>query len=469
MKTFSRMVRRYIGAAFLIVLAVFLVNAALFIGIVLYIGVQAANGSIPAESISLSDIRQLADSFFLDSDGTPVPQPSQPLDTYGFEWSMLLDEEGRVVWHYHLPGSLNHPYTLSQVAGFTRWYLDDYPVFVYINDFGLLVSGMPRGSLSRHNFYIWTDVFNAMLACLGPALVIDLSVLFAACLLLGWRASRSLRGVAQGIDSLARGEAVRVPEHGMAAELAEKLNHTSALLCRQNQIISRRDRARTNWIAGVSHDIRTPLSLIFLHAEELAHDSALTPEQRRKAGSISEQGQKIRSLIEDLNLTSKLQYDAEPLRMASVSLPALLRESVAAFCDSPAGAGCTVELHIAPDTSGAKCTCDKALLRRAIDNLLSNSARHNPQGCRITLCLSLTAQPAFVITLRDDGRGYPPAVLAMLGAPEDASASAAEDFSSPHILGLYLVRRIAMAHGGRAEFLNRSGACCMLTLPVSKA
>lgn len=57
----------------------------------------------------------------------------------------------------------------------------------------------------------------------------------------------------------------------------------------------------------------------------------------------------------------------------------------------------------------------------------------------------------------------------MLGAPEDASASAAEDFSSPHILGLYLVRRIAMAHGGRAEFLNRSGACCMLTLPVSKA
>ena len=79
MKTFSRMVRRYIGAAFLIVLAVFLVNAALFIGIVLYIGVQAANGSIPAESISLSDIRQLADSFFLDSDGTPFPSPASRL------------------------------------------------------------------------------------------------------------------------------------------------------------------------------------------------------------------------------------------------------------------------------------------------------------------------------------------------------------------------------------------------------
>lgn len=88
----------------------------------------------------------------------------------------------------------------------------------------------------------------------------------------------------------------------------------SEQLRRRNEIIARRDDARTSWIAGVSHDVRTPLALILGWAEQLEQDTALPAAARQKACGIRTQSEKLRALIEDLNLTSKLQYGAQPLR-----------------------------------------------------------------------------------------------------------------------------------------------------------
>ena len=117
----------------------------------------------------------------------------------------------------------------------------------------------------------------------------------------------------------------------MRGSLTQKLNETSEQLRRRNEIIARRDTARTEWIAGVSHDIRTPLALILGWAEQLQRDATLPAAARQKAGGICTQCEKIRSLIEDLNLTSKLQYGAQPLRRRSTQAGPFLRRVVAAF------------------------------------------------------------------------------------------------------------------------------------------
>ena len=86
------------------------------------------------------------------------------------------------------------------------------------------------------------------------------------CFLLSWKGARQLETVAVGLDALAQGQPVTLPCHGFTGELAEKLNRTSEQLQRRNAIIARRDETRTQWIAGVSHDVRTPLALISLPA-----------------------------------------------------------------------------------------------------------------------------------------------------------------------------------------------------------
>lgn len=71
-------------------------------------------------------------------------------------------------------------------------------------------------------------------------------------------------------------------EKGMASELAGKLNRTSSILQKQKEKLEQRDRARTEWIAGVSHDIRTPLALIMGYSDELSREKGLGEEEKRR-------------------------------------------------------------------------------------------------------------------------------------------------------------------------------------------
>lgn len=461
MKTLSGIVRRYIFAAFAIVLSLFLLNLALLVMTLMHVYAQSDS---PIESgYGLGSLSALADSMTRDSAGRVVPHDSFSPDDLSAEWLMQLSNDGDILWQYALPDELSHRYTLSQVAVFSKWYLRDYPVFCFTNELGLLVCGMPKGSFIRYNFYQDSDTLHALLNFVAPTLAADAALLLLVCLLMGWNAARGLRAVAQGLSDLAEGKPVNLPERGMAGELAAQLNRTSTLLERQNALIRRRDDARTRWISGVSHDIRTPLSLIFLEAEQLSGDVSLSALQRKNARAIAAQGEKIRDLIDDLNLTSKLEYDAQPLRLKSVAAGALIRQCVADFYNSPQSRLCDISLDVSPDADRMELNVDEALIHRLFDNLLGNSARHNPSGCVLALRAESRANGHLLLTFADDGAGYPESVLSVLSSdsPSDESESPAD---APHILGLYLVRRIAQAHGGSASFFNRNGAVCEIEL-----
>ncbi len=121
--------------------------------------------------------------------------------------------------------------------------------------------------------------------------------------------------------------------------------------------------------------MRTPLALILGWAEQLEQDTALPAAARQKACGIRTQSEKLRALIEDLNLTSKLQYGAQPLRCRPTQAGPLLRRLAAEIAVySPLAARCTVALEIAPDADKAILDADAALLARAVENLLHNAA-----------------------------------------------------------------------------------------------
>ena len=62
---------------------------------------------------------------------------------------MLLDREGKAVWEYELPGDIPRQFTITDVASFSRWYLEDYPVYVWQHKDGLLVFGCGKDSIVR--------------------------------------------------------------------------------------------------------------------------------------------------------------------------------------------------------------------------------------------------------------------------------------------------------------------------------
>lgn len=380
----------------------------------------------------------------------------------GYAWAMVLDDNGNVIWQQDLPQKLNHRYTASEVAVFSHWYLADYPVQCWAADYGLFVVAEPVGTCWKYNIDMKQKMLMMLAKSIQPTMVELLLVVLGCCLFFSWRGSKSLQTVTAGLDTLAQGGTVSLPAAGFAGELAQKLNETSEQLRRRNEIIARRDTARTEWIAGVSHDIRTPLALILGWAEQLQREATLPAAARQKAGGICTQCEKIRSLIEDLNLTSKLQYGAQPLRRRSAQAGPFLRRVVAAFCENPLAARCTLDCSITPAVETAILHADAALLTRALENVLQNAVRHNAGP--ITLAFHADADETTLhLTIQDDGTGYPQSVLAVLnGEPEGENA--------PHILGLHVVEQIINAHGGSVQFVNRAphGAKVMMQLPLAK-
>lgn len=454
MKTFAALIRRYVLATAAIVLLV----GGLLVGQIFYVGFKS--NAVDATGYRVG---ALADALKQTETGLQWGREHTPAEwMQGYAWAMVLDDNGNVIWQQDLPQKLNHRYTASEVAVFSHWYLADYPVQCWAADYGLFVVAEPVGTCWKYNIDMKQKMIIMLAKSIQPTMVELLLVVLGCCLFFSWRGSKSLQTVTAGLDTLAQGGTVSLPAAGFAGELAQKLNETSEQLRRRNEIIARRDTARTEWIAGVSHDIRTPLALILGWAEQLQRDATLPAAARQKAGGICTQCEKIRSLIEDLNLTSKLQYGAQPLRCRPTQAGPLLRRLAAEFCDSPLAARCTVALEIAPDADKAILDADAALLARAVENLLHNAACHNPGPVQVQLSAVRTGK-TLRITIADDGAGYPPAVLHALQTGEAGE-------NAPHILGLHVVEQIIRAHGGTAAFARNAprGAKAVLVLPVTE-
>ena len=445
---------RFLQTVSIVLLLVFL-----GLGLLVFLGWQETT-HLPQRTYASSEI---ADAMVETPAGLALGAAHTPEEWMdGYAWAMVLDDTGNIRWSYALPDALNHAYTTGEVAGFARWYLDDYPVFCWAEDYGLFVIGLARGSLWKYSIYTSPEyILNlAKTIPLGFGLLLLLAAI--CCFLLSWQGAKRLETVASGLDALAEGQTVQLPTEGFAGELAEKLNRTSAQLQTRNELLARRDDARTQWIAGVSHDVRTPLALILGWAEQLERDAVLPETARQKAGGIRTQSEKLRTLIEDLNLTSKLEYGTQPLRKREFAAGPLFRELVAQFCESPQAETCEVSLQQTAAAEQAKLCVDRALLERLLENLLGNSIRHNSVPVEIEVKTDVAGN-RFCLTVADNGTGYPPAVLAALqGTPQNEQ--------TPHILGLHVVEQIAAAHGGRVAFGQnvQNGAKATVWLPLDQ-
>lgn len=164
MKTFTRMIGRYVLATAAVVLLV----VGLLLGTVVYLGLHYG-----AATDSRVRIGTLAEALTPTADGLQLDPARTPADwLQGYAWAMALDDDGSVIWQHDLPQNLNKHYTASEIASFSRWYLDDWPVFCWTADYGLFVAAVPRGSVWKYNICNNEQLMNAMAAGILPALAV---------------------------------------------------------------------------------------------------------------------------------------------------------------------------------------------------------------------------------------------------------------------------------------------------------
>ena len=367
-------------------------------------------------------------------------------------WAMLLDVNGVCDWSVSLPEEIPTQYTIQDVAVFSKGYLQDYPVFVRNMDNGLLVLGYPKDSFMKltGNYFPIRAIRIFPLFVTG-ILAIDILLLFVVYYFSKRKIAKNTEPIMASIKTLSTGRPVDLSIRGELSEIADSVNKASQVLSRQNQ-------ARANWISGVSHDIRTPLSMIMGYAQRIAGDHGASGNIQQEAEIIRTQSAKIKDLVQDLNLVSQLEYEMQPLHKELVRLSKLLRSYAADLLNAGIGEKYSVEVEISPEAETAVIDCDARLLSRAIGNLVLNSINHNPQGCDIFLSLVCSVEDVS-ITVADNGVGMSAEKLRELEEKPHYMESIDERLDLRHGLGLLLVRQIVEAHGGtmKIESAPQSG------------
>ena len=366
-------------------------------------------------------------------------------------WSILIDENGDVIWSENMPEDIPQHYSINDVARMTHWFLSDYPVYVRTEDYGLIVLGIPKNAVGKYEMTYSMKWFDTLPQRILTILLINIFIASILALIFGRRLYRRLRTIVDGINDLQREKQVRLKEKGIFKEISASINRTSDSIARKNSALAARDSARSNWIAGISHDIRTPLSVIVGYSEEIS--STLSGEEKKKAETITAQGIKIKKLVEDLNLISSLEYDMQPSKKSEVKVCPLLRRVVTDILNSGIADKCDISLDLQNEKS--VILADESLIERAIFNLINNSVTHNENGCKIHIS-QYERDGTVYIDIQDNGKGVKAEVLDNISQiPKSA-----------HSLGLPMAYRIVRVHGGRFTAENDNGLKILIELPI---
>jgi signal transduction histidine kinase len=225
------------------------------------------------------------------------------------------------------------------------------------------------------------------------------------------------------------------------------------------------DELKSDFIATASHELRTPLTAVQGFIETLLRPEILaSPEETREYLMIMRRSAaRLRALIENLLLVSRIEQAGAVGNVSQLDLCALVRETVAEQVDD--------SHRVALDLPGVEVPVrmDRMHARTVVENLLSNARKFSPHGSDVDVSLEVDG-PDAVLAVSDRGPGVAAGERDQL-FEKFFRGQAAGGVTSGSGLGLYIVRRLADAVGGSVEYdgSHAGGARFVFRLPLAIA
>jgi signal transduction histidine kinase len=226
-------------------------------------------------------------------------------------------------------------------------------------------------------------------------------------------------------------------------------------------------RLKTEFVHNISHELKTPLTLIRLYGETLQRKENLTEEQRRESYEIiTKESERLSHLINNVLDFSKIDMGRKEFILTKGSLSRVVQETLDSYRYHLEKKGFTVNEDIATDL--LEMDFDREAVASALVNLLSNAMKFSPDRKEVTV--RLFRRPGLaVIQVEDKGIGISPHDLAGIFKRFYRARNSAVSETRGTGLGLTLVKHMAEAHGGSVEVESEpgKGSVFSIILPIS--
>jgi len=222
------------------------------------------------------------------------------------------------------------------------------------------------------------------------------------------------------------------------------------------------DRAKTAFFSNVSHEFRTPLTLLLGPAEEVLADPETTADQRARVELIHRHALRLQRLVNTLLDFSRIEAGRVDVAFEATDLDAYTRELASGFRSAIERAG--LELVLASPTRFEPVYVDREMWEKIVLNLLSNAFKHTFDG-RITVSLDLGAA-AVTLSVSDTGVGIPAAQLPHVFERFHRVPNTRSRTHEGTGIGLALVRELANIHGGHVGVTSAEGKGTTFTVTI---
>jgi len=228
-------------------------------------------------------------------------------------------------------------------------------------------------------------------------------------------------------------------------------------------------KSQKDFVADVSHELKTPLTSIQGFAQAILDDTADTPEARKQAAQIifDESGRMHRMALDLLDL-ARLEGGIADLKMSQVDVKALLQNIIDKFMPQAQIANVNLQLIISDDLPVLLGDGDR--LAQVFTNLVDNALKFTPAYGQVTLSAEKVGDE-MELAITDTGSGVPnEAVSRLFDRFYQVEQSRAGGAGHSTGLGLAIVKEIVQAHGGRIGVRSQAdhGTTFTIHLPLKR-
>ena len=212
--------------------------------------------------------------------------------------------------------------------------------------------------------------------------------------------------------------------------------------------LRRLETIRRDFVANVSHELKTPLTVIGGFAETLADPSVASADRERFVETIVANVRRMQRIVDDLLDLSRIESGGWVPQPTGVDVAAAAADAMLPCRDGARDKGVTLDIDVPADAATAMA--DPTAVRQVVANLVENAIRYTPRGGRVTVFAERAPEGVW-IGVRDTGVGIPlehlPRIFERFYRVDPARSREAGGTG----LGLSIVRHLAEAHGGRVR------------------
>ena len=375
-------------------------------------------------------------------------------------WIQVLNDYGEEISNINSPSDVPKKYTPFDMVNNYKYEERPYINFMLEKNLSSghvnVILALPNNNIERVtlNFSLDSVMYQTKIIII-ITLIIDAIIALIFGYLFSRKLTKPISEIITNIDILSKGNYnLYTKEKGIYKAVFENINDLSSTLRENENQRKELESMREEWLANITHDIKTPLASIQGYAEIISDkDYEFTRDEMQEYTEIIYSKSKyIRELVDELNLSTRLKNNALSLNKQNTNLVALLRNVVIDILNDSRYENRNIEFNSNIDVIEKEV--DVMLLKRALTNLIFNAVVHNNESVEVKV--EIKKIDKINISIKDNGNGINTKDLKHIFDRYYRGTNTGEAHKGSG-LGMAISKEIINNHGGEIQINSKLG------------